>query len=169
METPALNDKLKIRFAVEEDTGILLDFIKKLAIYEKRPESVTATDDDIRRTIFEKKIAEAIIAEYDGLAAGFAIFFHNFSTFIGKPGIYIEDLFVDDELRGKGIGRALFSFIADLAIKRDCAMLEWTVLKWNTPSIRFYEKIGAKNKEEWFIYRLDKKSLSDTALNKALK
>ena len=169
MEKSALNEKLKIRFAKEEDTGILLDFIKRLAVYEKRPESVKATNDDIRRTIFEKKIAEAIIAEYERKPAGFAIFFYNFSTFIGKPGIYIEDLYVNEEARGKGIGKALFSFLADLAIQRDCAMLEWTVLKWNTPSIRFYEKIGAKNKEEWFIYRLEGKSLSDASLKKSSK
>lgn len=168
MGKQALNEKTKIRFAEEKDTGILLDFIKKLALYEKRLESVTATDEDIRRTIFEKKIAEAIIAEYKGKPSGFAIFFYNFSTFIGKPGIYIEDLYVNEELRGKGIGKALFSFIADTAVKRDCAMLEWTVLKWNTPSIRFYEKIGAKNKEEWFIYRLDKESLSAAALGKIM-
>ena len=168
MGKQALNEKIKIRFAVKEDIGILLDFIKKLALYEKRLETVTATDEDIRRTIFEKKIAEAIIAEYKGKPSGFAIFFYNFSTFIGKPGIYIEDLYVNEELRGKGIGKALFSFIADTAVKRDCAMLEWTVLKWNTPSIRFYEKIGAKNKEEWFIYRLDKESLSAAALGKIM-
>ncbi len=166
MEKTASDKELKIRFAKKEDTGILLDFIKRLAVYEKRSGSVTATEEDIKRTIFEKKIAEAVIAEYEGAPAGFAIFFYNFSTFMGKPGIYIEDLFVNEELRGRGVGKAIFSFLADLAVRRDCAMLEWTVLKWNTPSIRFYEKTGAKNKEEWLIYRLDKESLKDVAMQK---
>lgn len=156
----SLGKKLKIRFARKKDLKTLLDFIKSLASYEKRPGSVTATTDDLKETLFEKKIAEAIIAEYEGRPSGFAIFFYNFSTFMGKPGIYIEDLYVNKELRNKGIGKAIFAYLAELALKRDCAMLEWTVLKWNTPAIKFYEKMGAANKEEWFTYRLDKRALS---------
>ena len=154
---------LRIRFAEEKDAEVLLDFIKKLAVYEKRPESVIATAEDIRKNIFEKKIAEALIAEQDGMPAGFAIFYYNFSTFIGKPGIYIEDLFVNEHLRGNGIGKAIFNFIAEIAIRKDCASIEWTVLKWNKPSIRFYEKLGAKKKDEWFIYRLDTNFLQNNS------
>ena len=162
-KSSSLNERLKIRFAEKEDLEILLDFIKKLAVYEKRPDTVIATTDDLKKALFEKKIAEAVISEYAGQPSGFAIFYYNFSTFIGKPGIYIEDLYVNEELRNKGIGKAMFVFLAELALKRDCAMLEWTVLKWNTPAIKFYEKMGATNKEEWFIYRLDKKALADMA------
>ncbi len=162
-KSPKLNEKLKIRFAKKKDLEVLLDFIKRLAVYEKKPDLVIATTDDLKKTLFEKKIAKAIISEYAGKPSGFAIFFYNFSTFIGKPGIYIEDLYVNEELRNKGIGKAMFVFLSELALKKDCAMLEWSVLKWNTPAIKFYEKMGAINKEEWFTYRLDKKVLSDMA------
>ena len=148
-----------IRPAARKDSGIILSFIKKLAEYEKKLDQVTATAEDIEKYLFDQKIAEAIVAEYQGEPAGFAIFFNNFSTFMGKPGIYIEDLFVDNELRDKGLGIRLFSYIASLALERECKLLEWSVLKWNSPSIDFYEKMGAMDKKEWDLYRLSGESL----------
>jgi GNAT superfamily N-acetyltransferase len=156
-------ENIVLRPAEENDTGILLDFIKKLASYEKKKDEVIATESDLEYVLFRMKIAEAIIAELDGEAAGFAIFFYNFSTFIGKPGIYIEDLYVNPEVRGKGIGKALFSYIARLAIKRKCCRIEWSVLHWNKPSINFYKKLGAEPKDEWVVYKLSGKSLKKIA------
>jgi GNAT superfamily N-acetyltransferase len=152
-----------IRPAARKDSGIILSFIKKLAEYEKKLDLVIATSRDIEKYLFDQKIAEAIVAEYRGEPAGFAIFFHNFSTFMGKPGIYIEDLFVDKELRGKGLGLSLFSYIASLALERECGFLEWSVLKWNKPSIDFYTKMGAGDKKEWDLYRLSGESLRKLA------
>ena len=130
---------LDIRFAVESDSALLLDFIKRLAAYEKKSGQVVATVSYIKKSRFENKYAEAIIAYYKNAPIGFAVFFHNFSTFMGKPGIYIEDLYVDKKSRGMGIGSKILSFIADLALKRGCSVLEFSVLKWNKPSIRFYK------------------------------
>jgi GNAT superfamily N-acetyltransferase len=154
-------DKFIVRQAEEKDTALLLDFIRRLADYEKRLHEVTATEQDIRSVIFDKKVAEAIIAENKGKPAGFAIFFHNFSTFLGKPGIYIEDLFVCPEFRGKGLGKRLFSYIAQLAVKRNCGRVEWTVLTWNEPAINFYKKIGAIPKNEWMLYKLSGHALEE--------
>ena len=156
-------ESIVLRPADENDTGILLDFIKKLASYEKKMDEVIATKSDLEYVLFKMKIAEAIIAELDREAAGFAIFFYNFSTFIGKPGIYIEDLYVNPEVRGKGIGKALFTYIARLAIQRKCCRLEWSVLHWNEPSINFYKKLGAEPKDEWVVYKLSGKSLKKIA------
>jgi GNAT superfamily N-acetyltransferase len=157
-------DGFIIRPAQERDTALLLDFIRRLADYEKRLHEVTATEEDIKSVIFDRKIAEAIIAEYKGNPAGFAIFFHNFSTFLGKPGIYIEDLFVSPESRGKGLGKRLFSYIAQLAVKRNCGRIEWTVLTWNEPAINFYKKIGAVPKNEWMLYKLSGHALEELSL-----
>ncbi len=144
---------LDIRFATESDSELLLDFIKRLAIYEKKSDQVVATVTDIKKSLFENKYAEAIIAYYKNAPIGFAVFFHNFSSFLGKSGIYIEDLYVDERSRGIGIGARILSFIADLALKRGCAVLEFSVLKWNKPSIRFYKNLGAEEKNEWSNYR----------------
>lgn len=151
---PALKD-FKIRFADENDTGLILDFIKKLADYEKMLSQVVATKDDIREVFFERKIAEAIIGVYDYKPVGFVVFFYNFSTFMGRPGIYIEDFYVNPEVRSKGIGTLMFAFIAKLAVERKCGKLEWMVLDWNKSSINFYKKIGAIPKDEWETYKLD--------------
>ncbi len=154
---------LKIRPASKDDAGLILDFIKKLAKYEKKIKEVVATEEDIFDILFVQKLAEAIIAEIEGRPAGFAIFFYNFSTFIGRPGIYIEDLYVNPEVRGKGIGKSLFSYIASLAVERKCCRLEWSVLHWNEPSINFYKKLGARPKKEWVIYNISGKALEKAA------
>ncbi len=156
-------ENINIRIADESDTGILLDFIKKLASYEKKIDEVTATESDLHDVLFNQKIVDAIIAELDGEAVGFAVFFHNFSTFIGKPGIYIEDMYVNPEARGKGVGKAIFSYIAGYALKRKCCRLEWSVLHWNEPSIDFYKRLGAEPKDEWIVYKLSGKSLEKVA------
>ena len=165
MEPDVINKKVNftIRAAQESDSALLLDFIRRLADYEKRPAEVTAKEEDIRSVVFDKKIAEAIIAEYNGNPAGFAIFLYNFSTFLGKPGIYIEDLFVNPEFRGKGLGKQLFSYIAQLAATRGCGRVEWTVLTWNEPAINFYKKIGAVPKNEWVLYKLSGDALEELA------
>jgi len=155
---------LDVRFAVESDSALLLDFIKRLAAYEKKFGQVVATVSDIKKALFENKYAEAIIAYYNDEPVGFAVFFHNFSTFMGKSGIYIEDLYVDEKSRGRGIGSRMLSFIADLAIKRGCAVLEFSVLKWNKPSIRFYKNLGAEEKNEWSDYRFSGRALKRLAL-----
>jgi len=156
-------DNFVIRFAEPKDTGLLLDFIKLLAEYEKRLEQVIATEEDLCEVFFERKIAEAIIGEYLGKPVSFAVFLYNFSTFTGKPNIYIEDMFVDPKMRGKGIGSIMFSFIAKLALDRKCGRLEWTVLKWNEPSIKFYKSLGSKPKDEWDIYKLEGTALKNLA------
>ncbi|MFC2159824.1 GNAT family N-acetyltransferase [Actinomycetota bacterium] len=156
---------LEIRSAVESDSELLLDFIKQLAKYEKKSDQVVATVSDIKKALFENKYAEAVIAYYKDEPVGFAIFFHNFSTFIGKPGIYIEDLYVDEKSRGRGMGSRMLSFIADLAIKRGCEILEFSVLKWNKPSIRFYRNLGAEVKNEWSNYRFHGRALKRLALS----
>ena len=156
-------DKFIIRQAEERDAALLLDFIRRLADYEKRLNEVVATEEDIKSSVFERKIAEAIIAEHMGKPAGFAIFFHNFSTFLGKPGIYIEDLFVNPEFRGKGLGKLIFSFIAKLAMQRNCGRVEWTVLTWNEPAVNFYKKIGAVPKNEWMLYKISGNALGELA------
>jgi GNAT superfamily N-acetyltransferase len=153
----------EIRFATESDSGLLLDFIKRLAAYEKKSGQVMATVSDIKKSLFENKYAEAIIAYYKNEPVGFAVFFHNFSSFLGKPGIYIEDLYVDEKSRGKGIGSRILSFIADLALKRGCGILEFSVLKWNKPSIRFYKNLGAEEKNEWSNYRFSGRALKRLA------
>ena len=151
---------LKIRRAEEEDVPVLLQFIKKLALYERLSDAVTATEEILRRNLFgEKNVAEAILAEYQGVVAGFAVYFYNFSTFEGKPGIFIEDLYVDERYRRQGLGLAMFMYIARLAKERGCARVEWSVLDWNEPAIQFYENLGAAALNDWTIYRLTGEAL----------
>ena len=151
---------LKIRRAEEGDVPVLLQFIKKLALYERLSHVVTATEEILRRNLFgEKSVAEAILAEYQGAAAGFAVYFYNFSTFEGKPGIFIEDIYVDESHRGEGLGLAMFMHIARLAKERGCARLEWSVLDWNEPAIRFYKNLGAAALSDWTTYRLTGEAL----------
>ena len=152
---------LTIRFAVEKDTPLILCFIKELAQYENMLNEVVASEEILRDSLFHRKVAEVVIAEHNGEPVGFALFFHNFSTFRGKSGIYLEDLFVRPNARGAGLGKALLSFLAKLAVDRGCARLEWWCLDWNEPSIAFYKQMGAKPMDEWTVYRVDKQALTD--------
>jgi GNAT superfamily N-acetyltransferase len=150
-----MDHDFQIRTATEEDVPVILQFIRKLADYEKLSHEVTATPELLREKLFgERRYAEVLIGVSQGRPVGFALFFHNFSTFLGKPGIYLEDLFVDVEHRGKGFGKALLSRLAALAVERDCGRLEWSVLDWNEPSIKFYRALGAMPMDEWIVYRV---------------
>lgn len=149
-----------IRRAVEADVGLILAFIRKLAAYERLAHEVEATEERLRQTLFrESRGAEVILGEYLGKPVAFALFFHNYSTFLGKPGIYIEDLYVDEPYRRNGFGFAILQYIARLARARDCGRVEWAVLDWNEPAIRFYESLGAQAVNQWTTYRLSGASL----------
>ena len=154
---------VSVRFAVEEDTPLILSFIRQLAEYEKMLDEVVATEETLHDSLFKRNKAEVVIAENNGEPVGFALFFHNFSTFLGKPGIYLEDLFVQPQARGLGIGKALLSYLAKLAVERDCGRLEWWCLDWNKPSIAFYKQMGAKPMEDWTVFRVDGQNLADLA------
>lgn len=158
-------EDFKLRFAEEKDVPLILQFIRELADYEEKLSHVTATEEDLRKNLFERSAAEVIIAEYQSQPAGFALFFGNFSTFQGKPGIYLEDIFVKPELRGKGFGRTMISFLARIALERDCSRLQWWCLDWNEPSIQFYKKLGAVPMEEWTVYRVCDQALERLALS----
>ena len=145
---------LTFRYAEERDIPQILLFIRELAVYEKMLDEVVATEDLLREWIFEKKRAEVIFALEDGIPVGYALFFHNFSTFLGQSGIYLEDLFVMPEHRGKGYGKGLLQKLAQITAERGCKRLEWICLDWNKPSIDFYRSLGAKPLDEWTIYRL---------------
>jgi GNAT superfamily N-acetyltransferase len=146
---------LEIRVARKEDVPLVLEFIKKLARYERLSREVTATEEILRNNLFQgRRVAEVILAEHQQIAVGFALYFYNFSTFLGKAGIYIEDLYVDEPYRGHGFGRALFLYIVRLAKEQGCGRVEWSVLDWNRPAIQFYESLGAKPLSDWTTYRL---------------
>jgi len=153
----------KLRFAEPNDVPLILGFIKELADYEKMSNDVVATEDVLRESLFERKIAEVIIGEYNNKPVGFALFFHNFSTFLGRPGIYLEDLYVKPEMREKGIGKVILSYLAKLAIDRKCGRLEWCCLDWNEPSIKFYKQLGAVSMDDWIVHRLSHGALETMA------
>ena len=142
------------RFAQPEDTGLILDFIRALAAYERMEDQVVATEALLQEWLFEKKKAEVLFLLEEGREVGFALFFHNFSTFLGRAGLYLEDLFVRPECRGKGYGKALLRRLAAIARDRGCGRLEWWCLDWNSPSIAFYRKMGAVAMDEWTVYRV---------------
>ena len=153
-----------IRAAVEEDVPLILHFIRRLAEYERLAHEVVATEEGLRRWLFgERPAAEVVIAEWGGEAAGFALFFHNFSTFLGRSGVYLEDLYVEPAHRGRGIGRALLAHLARLAVERGCGRLEWWVLDWNEDAIRFYRSIGAVAMDDWTVYRVTGDALAALA------
>ncbi|NLK43574.1 MAG: GNAT family N-acetyltransferase [Tissierellia bacterium] len=156
-------DKFTIRFAEEKDVKLILDFIKELADYEKLLHEVVATEEILMDSIFVRKACEVIIGEYDGEPVGFALFFHNFSTFLGRPGIYLEDLYIRPEMRGRGFGKTLLAFLAKLAKERNCGRFEWWCIDWNEPSINFYKSIGAIPMDEWTVYRVTGQALEDLA------
>jgi GNAT superfamily N-acetyltransferase len=144
-----------IREATEADVPLILQFIRDLAEYERLADRVVTNEDMLRRTLFgSPRFAEVLIAEAGGRPAGFALFFHNYSTFLGQPGIYLEDLFVREEMRGRGYGKALLARLARIARERGCGRVEWAVLDWNAPSIAFYRSIGAVSLDDWKIMRL---------------
>ncbi len=150
---------IEIRQATEKDIDIIFNFIKELAIYEKLENDVTATEDLILETLFKNDKADVLIANYDGNPVGMALYFYTYSTFLGRIGIYLEDLYVKEEYRGKGIGKLLIKNLAKICLDNGYGRLEWSVLDWNKPSIDFYESLDAKPQTEWIKYRLEGKSL----------
>lgn len=155
--------ELTFRNAEEKDCGLVLQFIKNLAEYEEMLDEVVATEELLREWIFEKGRAEVIFACEDGKEVGFALFFHNFSTFLGRAGIYLEDLFVLPEYRGRGYGKGLLRRLAQIAVERGCGRLEWWCLDWNKPSIDFYLSLGAEPMEDWTVYRIAGDTLTGLA------
>jgi len=154
---------LNIRKASIDDVPLILKFIKELSVYEKMSEEVIATEDTLRETLFgDKSYAQVLIAEIKGKPVGYALYFYNFSTFIGRPGLYIEDVYVTEEYRGQGIGTALFKYCARIAKENKCVRMEWLVLKWN-PARKFYENMGARPLEGWVVYRLTGDALDKMA------
>lgn len=156
-----MESQFRYRFATEDDVGKILSFIKQLADYEQLADEVIATEELLREWIFEKQKAEVIFAMEGEQEVGFALFFHNFSTFLGRAGIYLEDLFVLPQYRGKGYGKAILRTLAQIAVERGCGRLEWSCLDWNQPSIDFYLSLGAEKLEEWTGYRLAGESLKN--------
>ena len=143
-----------IRPAKETEAGLILEFIKKLAAYEKCFDEVVADEATIYNSIFVEKAAEVLFAEEDGVVIGFALFFHNFSTFVGRKGLYLEDLFIIPEKRGLGYGKAILKYLANIAVERHCGRMEWICLDWNAPSLAFYRSIGAIPMDEWTVQRM---------------
>ncbi len=155
---------LSIRKAVSDDLPLIAQFIRDLAEYERLTHEVRFDETKLGERLFgERPYAEVLIGEIDGAEQGFALFFHNFSTFEGRPGIYLEDLFVRPGARGSGLGKALLAKLAAIAVERDCARLEWAVLDWNEPSIAFYKSLGAKPMDEWTVMRVDGDALGELA------
>ena len=156
-------NQIKFRYAEEKDAAKILYFIKELAAYEKMSDEVIATEELLKEWIFDQKKAEVIFAIVDNKEIGFALFFHNFSTFLGRAGIYLEDLYVMPEFRGRGYGKALLKMLAQIAVERKCGRLEWWCLDWNQPSIDFYLSLGAEAMDEWTVYRIAGETLTEFA------
>lgn len=150
-----------IRKAIPQDAATIYDLIRKLAIYEKLENEMITSVEELRENIFNKGFAEVIIAEEDEKPVGFALYFFNFSTFVGKPGLYLEDVFVEPDCRGKGYGKKLLIELAKIAKERNCGRMEWSVLDWNTPSIEFYKSLGATPMDEWTVFRLTKQGIDN--------
>ncbi len=151
--------KFAIRPATAEDMPLVLTLIQELSVYEKMEDQVTATLDNLNEWIVEKQKAEVVLGEWNGEAVGYALYFHNFSTFLGRSGIYLEDIYVRPRFRGQGFGKAFFRYLAALCLARGCGRLEWCCLDWNKPSIDFYRSMGAVPMEDWTIYRLSEDAL----------
>ena len=164
MSAAQTSNKIRIRPATIDDCELILDFIRELAIYEKLEHELVATPQILAQTLFgDKAYAEVLIGEYDGSPVAYALYFHSFSTFHGRPGIYLEDVYVQPAMRGRGIGKLIMSTLAQLAIARGCARFEWSVLDWNAPSIAFYRSIGAQPMDGWTVQRVSGKALEDLA------
>jgi len=156
---------ITIRPAVREDTATILEFIRSLAQYEKLSHEVLATEDHLKKTLFgDHPYAEVLLGFELDTPVAFCLFFHNYSTFLGRPGIWLEDLYVHEAWRGKGYGKAMLSRLAQIAVERDCGRLEWSVLDWNTPAIRFYKALGAVAMDDWTTFRLTGPALLNTAV-----
>ena len=164
-DSPTPNDpSVVVRIAEPDDIPLILVFIRQLAEHVNQSEAVVADEDQLRKTLFgTRHVAEVVIASFDGEPAGFALFVHNYSTFLGQPGVFVEDLYVVPARRGRGIGRAVLSFIAGIAVDRGCGRLEWAVHDWNQPAIRFYERLGAQALAEWTVYRISGDALEELA------
>ena len=157
-------NSFRIRPATIVDVAIILQLIRDLATYERAPEAVTATEGQLADVLFNEKPAAEVLLAFEGEnAVGFAVFFHNFSTWLGRSGLYLEDLFVKPEMRGKGYGRALLVDLAKIARQRGCGRMEWAVLDWNDPAIQFYRKLGAKSMDEWTVFRLTTDGIASLA------
>lgn len=154
---------VEIRYASRKDVSVILQFIKELAEYEKEPLAVEATEAILEESIFDKKQAKVILLEENGESVGFALYFFNFSTWRGKAGLYLEDLYVRPQYRGKGYGKMLLSYLAKQAVELGCPRFEWIVLDWNKPSIDFYKAMGAKLLDEWTVFRLENQELKNLA------
>lgn len=164
MTTVTRDPKFIIRPATIDDTALILTFIKELADYEKLLDEVVATEETLKDSLFgDTAHAKVIIGEYEGKPVSFALYFHNFSTFLGRPGIYLEDLYVQPQLRGKGLGKILLGYLANLAIELNCGRLEWWVLDWNQPAIDFYSALGAQPMDEWTVNRVSGEALNKLA------
>ena len=163
MRTCQIDEHTLLRFAEKKDTPLILRFIRALADYEHLGDQVQAEEETLGSHIFDDNRAEVLICEYDRIPAGFALFFHSFSTFVGKPGLYIEDLFVKPEFRGRGLGKQLLVFMAKIAVERNCGRLEWACLNWNEPSIAFYKSQRARPLSEWTTYRVAGEALGKLA------
>jgi GNAT superfamily N-acetyltransferase len=163
-----MNSSFEIRTTTEADVPIILSLIRELAEYERAPEAVVATEAGLREVLFgSKRSAEVLLALANGEAVGFAVYFHNFSTWLGRPGLYLEDLFVRPAVRGKGYGRALLKRLAKIAQERSCGRMEWAVLDWNDPAIQFYCKLGAEPMNEWTVFRLTQEGIAKLAESKS--
>ncbi len=162
-----MKPEVKIREARAEDVPLILSLIRELAEYERAPNDVIATETGLREVLFGREVsAQVRLAFEHEEAVGFAVFFHNFSTWLGRPGLYLEDLFVRPAHRGKGYGRALLVHLAGIAHERGCGRMEWAVLDWNEPAIQFYKKLGAEPKDEWTVFRLDTPGIAKLAQEK---
>lgn len=158
-----MSAKMNIRYAQRRDVPAILGLIRELAAYEHMEDQVIATKELLEEWLFERKKAEVLLGELEGQVVGFALFFHNFSTFLGRAGIYLEDLYIQPAHRGKGYGKRLLRQLAKIAVERECGRLEWACLDWNTPSIGFYLSLGAQSMKEWTTYRLTGDSLRQMA------
>lgn len=162
-----MNNRCTIRPARPDEAGLVLDFIRKLAVYEKCPDDVVADEATLYHSLFEEHSAEVVFVEEEGTVVGFALFFHNFSTFVGRKGLYLEDLFILPEYRGRGYGKAVLKYLADVALERHCGRMEWICLDWNEPALEVYRSIGAIPLDEWTVQRMTETALRRFAEGKS--